>query len=109
MRSDIEALLKELMHHTSVGTKVYPYSMNVSEFGIDASDYRGGSKRANTFWITFLDQLLESRNGIAHGSSTTNSLSVGELIDFRNKVAVLQHALVLVLCHEALPKQMRAC
>ncbi|PZO58698.1 MAG: hypothetical protein DCF15_04495 [Phormidesmis priestleyi] len=108
VRSDTEALLEKLTNHTSVGTEVYPYSMNVSEFGIDASDH-GGGRRTNTFWMTFLDQLLESRNGIAHGSSTTNSLSVGELIEFRNKVAVLQHALVLVLCHEALPKEARAC
>ena len=109
VRSDTEALLQELMNHTSAGTEVYPYSINVSEFRIDASDARGQGRRINTFWVTFLDQLLESRNGIAHGSSTTNSLSVGDLIDFRNKVAVLQYALVLVLCHEALPKEARAC
>lgn len=107
VRSDTEALLQELINHTSVGTKVYPYSMNVSEFGIDASDAK--RKPINTRWMEFLDYLLESRNRIAHGSSTTNSLSVGELIDFRNKVAVLQYALVLVLCHEALPKEARAC
>lgn len=109
VRSDTEALLKELMHHTSVGTEIYPYTMDVSEFEIDASDTRGRGRRINTFWMTFLDQLLENRNGIAHGSSTTNRLSVEELIDFRNKVAVLQHALVLVLCHEALPRDVRAC
>lgn len=108
-RSETEALLEELMDHTSVGTEVYPYSMNVSDFGIRTADDRGGGRRLNTFWMTFLDQLLESRNGIAHGSSTTNSLSVGELIEFRNKIAVLQHALVLVLCHEALPREARTC
>lgn len=109
VRSDTEALLQELIHHTSVGTEVYPYSMNVSKFGIDASDVKGKGGRINTIWMTFLDQLLESRNGIAHGSSTTSSLSVEELTDFRNKVAVLQYALVLVLCHEALPKKARVC
>ncbi|MGB3669531.1 MAG: MAE_28990/MAE_18760 family HEPN-like nuclease [Phormidesmis sp.] len=107
VRSGTEALLEELINHTSVGTEVYPYSMNVSEFGIDASDAK--KKPINTQWMEFLDYLLESRNRIAHGSSTTNSLSVEELIDFRDKVAVLQHALVLVLCHEALPKDARAC
>lgn len=109
VRSDTEALLRKLMHHASVGTETYPYSMDVSEFGIDTLEARGRGRRVNTFWMTFLDQLLEIRNGIAHGSSITNSLSVEELIDFRNKVAVLQHALVLVLCHEALPKDERAC
>ena len=109
VKSDTEALLQELMHHTSVGTKAYLYSMNVVEFRINAADPKGRGRRINSFWITFLDQLLESRNGIAHGSSPSNSLSIEELRDFRNKVAVLQHALVLVLCHEALPKEARTC
>lgn len=108
-KSNLKTLLEKLKKRTLVGTKSYPYSINVSEFGINASDAKGQGRGGTPIWVDFLDDLLKSRNGIAHGSSTTNSLSVGELIDFRNKVAVLQYALVLVLCHEALPKKARTC
>ena len=95
--SEIEALLDELISHTSTCTKSYPYSLDVSLFSISKPSSKSKSKV--TFWVTFLDELMRNRNDIAHGSLLTNRLSVGELTDFRNKVAVLKYALVLVLCH----------
>jgi hypothetical protein len=99
--SEIESLLEKLKSHIFNNTQSYPYNLDISLFEIKESAAKKGS--THSFWETFLDQLLKSRNDIAHGSLLTNSLSVEELNDFLNKVIVLKYGLVLVLCHSSIP------
>lgn len=98
--SDISDLIGSLKLHVSISTDNYPYTIDISLFGISEPATRNNTR---SFWETFLDRLLTYRNDIAHGSSLTNSLSVAELTDFRDKVIVLQYALILVLCYKSLP------
>ncbi|WNZ45185.1 MAE_28990/MAE_18760 family HEPN-like nuclease [Leptolyngbya boryana CZ1] len=99
--SEIDLLLEKLKSHVLNNTQSYPYNLDISFFEIKEPAAKNGSTRS--FWETFLDQLLKSRNDIAHGSLLTNSLSVEELADFLNKVIVLKYGLVLVLCHLSIP------
>lgn len=97
--SEISTILLDLKSHVLANTASYPYSIEIGLFGI--SEPTPTNNNSRSFWETFLDQLLKSRNDIAHGSLLTNSLSVTELIDYRNKVLALEYALVLVLCHKS--------
>lgn len=97
-KSEVEALLGALEVHVVTGTKEYPYQLDMNKFGIVKPTSK---KERESLWVPFLnDQLLKSRNGIAHGSTLGNSLSLRELTDFRNKIAALKYSLVLILCSE---------
>jgi len=100
VNSEVELLLHDLRSYTLNKTVDYPYSINLSDFGIIKPALKTNNSRS--FWETFLDQLVRYRNDIAHGSSLVNSFSIEDLVDFQNKVIVLKYGLVLVLCYQSM-------
>ncbi|WP_165774805.1 MAE_28990/MAE_18760 family HEPN-like nuclease [Candidatus Viridilinea mediisalina] len=99
-KSDIDQLLNELRIHVLSSAQIYPYSFDLSLFGIAEPQANTGDG-SRTLWKSFLDSLLQNRNDIAHGSTSINSLSDTELIEFRNKVLVLEYSLIMILCHKS--------
>lgn len=99
--SDITALIDDLKVHILNNTQTYPYILDIGVFSI--LEPSSTTNTVRSFWETFLDQLMKHRNDIAHGSLLTNSLSVRELIEFRDKVIVLEYALLLIICHKSQP------
>ena len=95
-KSDTEALYKELVEEVLSGTQEFPYKLDPSKFGIV---HGKPATNVRSFWETFLDQLLEKRHAIAHGSSVENRLSVEEILDFKSKILILQRSFILILCH----------
>jgi hypothetical protein len=85
-------LKKYILSHVNT----YPYTSNIRRFHIIKKE--NSHKNIKTLWETFLDQLLKARNDIAHGTSLFNGFSIGEVKEYRDKVYVLQFALMLVLC-----------
>lgn len=102
VRSEIEALIAELREHVIGNTENYPYSLNIARFEI-AEPNSKSNPTARSFWETFLDDLMKSRNDIAHGSTLKNSLSIRDLVDFRDKVIILEYSFLLILCHKSRP------
>ena len=100
--SEVIELAKELHEHVSTGVSQFPYGTSPAIFRI--VEKGNPSNKNRTIWETFLDNVLSHRHDIAHGSSFENSLAVEELQDFRNKVQILQYAIIIVLCNKIIPK-----
>jgi len=101
-QSDVLELISELRNHILASTAIHPYTLDPFLFGVQ--EVKNAKSSTPSFWETFLDQVLKYRHDVAHGSSFTNSLSVRELVDFRNKVVVLQYTLLLILSAKSLPR-----
>lgn len=101
--SQTSELLKELRTYTLEAVKYYPYNIDLGLFNI--TDRKGKLKKDSSMWVTFLDELLQKRHSIAHGSNFANELSDTLLSDFKNKAQILQYAIALVLFNAGLKKE----
>lgn len=97
-QTDTEKLLNQLRQHVLEGVRCCPYTLTPAQFEIDES---AAKKQERTFWETFLDQLLESRHSIAHGTSLNNGCSLEDIIDFEKKIQILQYVFIMILCTNA--------
>jgi hypothetical protein len=101
-KSDVIPLVTDLDAVLDSGIKEFPYTVDLTGFGIGTGD---GKPNEKSFWETFLDQLLLKRHGIAHGSSIENSLSIDEISEYKLKVQILQKAFILVLSQATVKRQ----
>ncbi|MED4265962.1 MAE_28990/MAE_18760 family HEPN-like nuclease [Priestia megaterium] len=101
--SETIKLLEELRTYTLNAVKHFPYNIDIGVFNI--RERKDRIKRDHSLWVTFLDELLQKRHSIAHGSNFTNDLSDSLLSDFRNKAQILQYAIALVLFNAGLKKE----
>lgn len=99
--SDVSQLISDLRSHTITNTQSFPYTIDISTFELKEVNSTRNIRRS--LWETFIDELLRNRHDVAHGNSLENSLSVGQLAEFRDKAIVLEYALTLILCHKSAP------
>jgi hypothetical protein len=92
----IDEFLKKITDYVTEGIKTFPYTIDLIKLNIGSVSER--EKNYRTIWETFVDDLLEKRHSIAHGSSIDNSLSIPELKLIKNKLLILQFSLVAVVC-----------
>lgn len=93
--TDTRQLNSDLRSHLEATVATFPYSVDLSQFGLHQAGAVTSGQR--TLWEMFLDDLMEKRHKIAHGSSYTNSTTVEELREIRQKTVVLQYAVMLLL------------
>jgi hypothetical protein len=98
--SEAEDVLKEIRGHLLAGLQAFPYKVRPSLFNMDkpTGKSRTGGGRTPTLWEEFVDNLLEQRHVIAHGTSIVNGRSVGEVERNYRKTRLLMHAVLLVMC-----------
>lgn len=94
----------DLLHaHIDKQTSEFPYTVDLNIINIsEPSDRLTPSKirEQRSFWETFLDELLKIRHKIAHGSSLEEGFSIDAIIDYKQKVTILEKMLILILCHK---------
>jgi hypothetical protein len=79
-------------------TVQYPYNIDFKFLEIDQS-----KKTNDNLWDTFLNNILQQRHNIAHGTLTENSLSCKELQENKIKVQILIYALSMFICDQCNP------
>ncbi|HEY9825945.1 MAG TPA: MAE_28990/MAE_18760 family HEPN-like nuclease [Stenomitos sp.] len=93
--TDLNNLHDELRTEIITNTKTFPYTINLAKFNIGPNPEEPDKK---SLYEDFLDNLLKKRHGIAHGSDTENSSSVGDLQKDLVKVQFLVFAFFMVIC-----------
>ena len=104
--SDVAELLGLMRTHLLDGVQEFPYKVKPSLFdmGKPHGKSRSGGGGKATLWETFLDDLLEKRHVIAHGTSILNRLSDQEIRRLHTKTQLLMHAVLLAMCGMQLSK-----
>lgn len=100
-RGGIEELKRNLLDHLVESSKDYPYTVDSSLFKITLDSKPKNSSRT---WQDFLDETLNQRHRIAHGTSVDNTTAPDEIIQTKNKLLILQYALLLILCENSTSK-----
>jgi len=93
--TETSELLEEIKEYIQKATIKYPYNIDLNIFNISMKEEK--LNRRNSLWITFVDELLRLRHSIAHGSTFSNEITINDIIDFKNKVHILQYGIALVL------------
>lgn len=89
-------LLLKMREHLTVGTKQFPYEVDLSIFGLNSPS--PPPRNTRTLWEAFIDDFLRKRHRIAHGSVSDNHDSIDELMIERQKMAVLQLGILFLIC-----------
>lgn len=100
--SEVDALSRRLKDHVIQWVEAYPYNVDSSVFRVSAIDKVSFNGR--TLWEEFIDDLLKIRNGIAHGASLSNALSIEDILERKMKVFILQFSFLLLLCERVTPR-----
>ncbi|OUJ69127.1 HEPN domain-containing protein [Hymenobacter crusticola] len=101
----VKRKLLKLKKHIHAQTLSYPYNVDISIIAIkDPTQQTPGTQNnqaaQRSFWETFVDNLLAVRHRIAHGSATDDPLTLSKLIEFQKKVKIIEHSLLLIMCHK---------
>jgi hypothetical protein len=104
--SEMGDLLKEMRGHLLDGVQTFPYKVQPALFDMEqpSGKSRSGGGGKATLWEEFLDNLLEQRHVIAHGTSTDNRRSPREIRQLHTKTQLLMHATLLAMCGQELSK-----
>ena len=94
--STVEQIQTGLLQHLQTGTTSFPYSIDLDAFQLKSSS--PPPKGTRTLWESFVDDFMQRRHRIAHGSVSDNHDSVDELRSDRNKIIVLQLGILMLLC-----------
>ncbi len=93
--SEANTVIRELREHVLEKLQYFPYQTDSGVLEIKPSTEI--SKKNKTLYQEFLDELLNQRNNVAHGSSLPNSKTIQELRLFRDKVIILGYALLILM------------
>lgn len=52
---------------------------------------------SNSLWISFLDDFIQKRNSVAHGSQESMSITTSKVEEYKLKIHTLQYLIVMVL------------
>ena len=86
---------RRLKEHLVRSSAVFPYAIKAKWVKLNNEK----KSPSPTLWEDFVDNLLHTRHGIAHGSNTENSKSLGELKEIEIKLEILEYAFMHVMCH----------
>ena len=93
-RRKIGQFKRRIKEHLIKSTTIFPYSIKTKRVLLN-NDKKSPSP---TLWEDFVDNLLLTRHGIAHGSNTENSKSLDELKEIEIKLEILEYAFMYVMC-----------
>ena len=100
--TETEDLIQEIKIYLQENVNAYPYGINLEQFGLTKGEAK--LKKGESLWKTFLDDLLQHRNKVAHGSIFSNELTLNDLKDYKTKVHVLQLIISLVMFDSGVKK-----
>ena len=105
--SEMSELLREMREHLLDAVQTFPYKVQPALFEMaqPSGKSRSGGGGKATLWEDFLDNLLEQRHVIAHGTSTVNRRSPSEVRQLHIKTQLLMHAALLAMCGQELSKK----
>jgi hypothetical protein len=86
----IENIYSELIEKT----EEFPFNINASDYNLSTVSIARNEK---TYWETFLEELLNTRHKIVHGSTLDNIKSHTELKDFEQKTILIQYGIIILL------------
>lgn len=93
-KSETNDLIKKILSDLEVGTKCYPFNIDVDYYDLEKSS---SANKEITPWEEFLNNLLTTRHNIVHGSSLENYTNHTDLKDFEQKTILLQYGIILLL------------
>ena len=98
-RSGSEELKKELKNALINGTKTYPYIIDMGSFSFNIDT----PLKEKTLWQTFIDEVIEIRNDIAHGELPSRDTSIEDIELSRLKMELLLYAFAIIICNTITP------
>lgn len=93
---ETDILIKEIYNDLINSTLNYPFSIEYNKYALEKSTV---IKKEKTNWEEFLENLLNIRHQIVHGSTLENITNHNELKDFEQKTILIQYGIILLLIH----------
>jgi hypothetical protein len=93
---ETDILIKQIYNDLINATADYPFSIKYNEYALEKSTI---IKKEKTNWEEFLENLLNIRHQIVHGSTLENITNHNELKDFEQKTILIQYGIILLLIH----------
>ncbi|MPQ76165.1 HEPN domain-containing protein [Hydrogenovibrio sp. JE_KL2] len=94
--SELKEFISNSKEQIKEHIKTFPYSSQRSDFSLSISD----KQVQRTLWQEFLDESNKKRHEVAHGNDFDNFDSISVLESRKDKILLLQLALVeLMACH----------
>ena len=93
-RIETNNLIENIYSDLISNTEEFPFNINASDYNLNTVSI---AKNEKTNWELFLEDLLNTRHKIVHGSTLDNIKSHTELKDFEQKTILIQYGIILVL------------
>lgn len=94
-------LIEEFKSYLVERIKNFPYTTELDTYNLVKDSIKVNKRNREDFlWVNFLDNLMQARHSVAHGSLFNNDLTIETLKDYKRKSKILQYSIVTILTNK---------
>lgn len=94
-------LIDEFKRYLLERTKNFPYTTELETYSLVKEPIKVNKKNREEFlWVTFLDNLMQARHSVAHGSLFNNDLTIETLKGYKRKAKIIQYSIATILTNQ---------
>lgn len=98
---DSNKLIEEFKSYLVKKIKNFPYKTELDKYKLVKDSIRVNKRNREDFlWVNFLDNLMQARHSVAHGSLFNNNLTIETLKDYKRKSKILQYSIATILTNK---------
>lgn len=95
------SLIEDFKNYLFVNTRNFPFTTELDTFSLVKDPIKVTKRNRDQFlWVTFLDNLMQARHSVAHGSLFNNDLTVETLKDYKRKSKIVQYSIATILTNQ---------
>ena len=83
----VSELINKMKKTLEEGTQTFPYNIDISTIGFNLAKEKASRE---CLWKVFLNQTLRARHDVAHGILLDNTITLDELKNTKDKIAILE-------------------
>lgn len=91
--STLAETLEKFKDVIETGTKDFPYKCDIGEYKLTHTEFR-----SKTLWEEFVDDINNKRHAVVHGNDFLNAEDASNLQSSKEKIMLLELALVGIMC-----------